>query len=190
MPWKPELRGTIPGVTGRSIPGSPTLPRIVGNHLTAVPRQETSGDFREYHRRQIRDVSGRFAGGWGFAWQGLSMIDSNLYKNDKAIKKGLEDAMKELAERMLNFARDNAPWIDYPGDPARPDRPTEHARENLQAVVVKEAEDRYSIYIGHGKNVHYGIWLEIRHAGQYAIILPTVRQFAPQIGGLVRAQSH
>lgn len=191
MPFKGDsLRQKIPGVTGRSIPGTAQMPRMVGGHLTSVPRIEgSSSRFREYHRQQIRDVQGRFAGGWGFAWQGLSMIDTNIYKNDEAIQNSLEEGMKELAERMLAWAQENAPWTDYPGDPPREGRPTESARANLQAVVVKESEDRFSIYIGHGKNVYYGVWLEVRWGGKFAIILPTVYQFGPQLGGIVKART-
>src|SRR4051812_33942655 len=89
--WKPyNKRNRIPGVSGRKrIPGSPRLPSpggFNGFHLTRVPflnADDASGEwgssiFRERHRQQVRDAAGHFAGGTGFAWQGLSKVNDNL----------------------------------------------------------------------------------------------------------------
>lgn len=174
-----QLRRKIPGVTGRKVPGNPGMPRMVGAHVTKVPRQSTSSVFREYNRQQIKDTQGRFKGGWGFAWQGLADVATNVFDYGLAVEEGMEEAMEKLKDEMVAYAQENASWTDHPGV-------NEDARKNLQGAVVKEGDSTYSIYLGHGKNVYYGIWLEVRWGGKYAIILPTIYKFAPQLGEKVK----
>ena len=40
--------------------------------------------------------------------------------------------------------------------------------------------DHFTIFLGHGANVHYGIWLEVRWGGRFAIIVPTIEHFRQQ----------
>lgn len=177
-----KLRRKIPGVTGKRVPGNPGMPRMVGHHVTNIPRQATSSMFREYSRQQIKDVNKRFKGGWGFAWQGLADVASNVYDLGVETEEQLGEAMEELKNEMVAYAQQNAIWTDHPGE-------HEDARKNIQGVVVKEGDGTYSIYLGHGKNVYYGIWLEVRWGGKYAIILPTIYKFAPTLGEKVKLQT-
>ena len=178
-----KLKRKIPGVTGKRIPGSnPGMPRMVGAHVTRIPQQVSSSIFREYNRQQIKDTRGRFKGGWGFAWQGLADVATNVYDFSVETEDQLRDAMEELKDEMVEYAKQNAQWIDHPGV-------HEDARSNIQGVVVKEGDGTWSIYLGHGKNVYYGIWLEVRWGGKYAIILPTIYKFAPTLGEKVKIQT-
>lgn len=107
-----------------------------------------------------------------------SNFQSYMDEFDNNVKRSAE----KLAEDMLAYAKENAPWQDHPGE-------HEDARANLQAAVVDDGNGSYSVYLGHGKNVYYGVWLEVRHGGQYAIILPTIYKFAPDIGNRIRTQT-
>lgn len=71
---------------------------------------------------------------------------------------------KNLAEDIKRYAQDNAPWDDRTGD----------ARAGLDTQVDHHGF-RVDIYLFH--TVDYGIWLEIRWGGIYAIIIPTLEHF-------------
>lgn len=89
---------------------------------------------------------------------------------DKAVEERLED----LASEVEAYARDNAPWEDQTGE----------ARRGLTAEYVDGGLFQHAIVLYH--TVDYGIWLEIRWNGRYAIIVPTIEHFGPEVmGGLV-----
>lgn len=175
----------IPGVSGRRIPGSARMPRLsnVGAHMTNVPHAKPysmgSDVFREFHRHQVRDARGRFAGGWGFAWQGLADIADNVVNYGIEVRGDVKAAVEALAEEMKQWAQANAPWQDQTGD----------ARRELQAGVTWTDENNFVIWLGHGADIYYGVWLEVRWGGKFAIILPTIQHFAPLIGDRVRAMT-
>lgn len=85
-----------------------------------------------------------------------------LGKLDDAGDRFLTAVMGRHAPLAEAYAKQNAPWVDQ----------TTNARNGLFA---KPEFDRpsYRIIIGHA--VPYGIWLEVRFAGRYAILEPTVR---------------
>ena len=66
-----------------------------------------------------------------------------------------------------NYMKVNAPWKDR----------TTNARNGLAARFV--GGDEPSLVLFH--QVDYGIWLEIKNDGEYAIILPTVQEFGPRV---------
>lgn len=74
-------------------------------------------------------------------------------------------AAKEVARQAQEYMQANAPWEDRTGD----------ARAGLKAEAVHHGF-RQEIYLYH--TVDYGIWLEVRWDGQYAIILPTLEHFS------------
>jgi hypothetical protein len=80
------------------------------------------------------------------------------------------------AARMEAYAKTNAPWKDRSTD----------ARNGLHATV-QAAPPVWRIILAHA--VPYGIWLEVRWAGRYAIIAPTLQHEGPQlmasIGGAI-----
>lgn len=135
--------------------------------------------FREFHRQQVRDARGRFAGGWGFAWQGLESVNDNLIAFDKTLHQNIKQAVERLADEMVEYAKANAPWNDRTGD----------ARQGLQSAVVWQDEDHFTILLGHGAEIYYGVWLEVRWGGKFAIILPTIEHFMPQIPGRIASMT-
>jgi hypothetical protein len=64
--------------------------------------------------------------------------------------------------KVESYARTNAPWTDRTGN----------ARNGLRAVPFHESPIAHGITLFH--SVPYGIWLEVRHEGRYAIINKTI----------------
>ncbi len=165
----------IPGTANKRVPGSRSakLPAFnVGRFLTRVPTQDSASDWNALHRMQVRDVQGRFAGGIGFAWQGLNAMGDNIIAAVDANMSSVNAAVQQLANEMVEYARTNHPWQNRTGA----------AEEGLQAQVVRQSPDQWTIFLGHGSDVSYGLWLEVRWGGKYAIILPTLQYFAPRLG--------
>lgn len=77
-------------------------------------------------------------------------------------------AMKFHATRATAYARSNAPWTDR----------TSNARNGLFATASRE-HPVYRITLAH--SVPYGIWLEVRWSGRYAIIRPTIDRTGPEV---------
>jgi hypothetical protein len=72
------------------------------------------------------------------------------------------------ATRAEAYARSNAPWTDR----------TSNARNGLFAKAERD-RPYYRIIVAH--SVPYGIWLEVRFSGRYAIIRPTVDHEGPEL---------
>lgn len=64
--------------------------------------------------------------------------------------------------------RANAPWEDRTGD----------ARDGL-GWSLDESLTAPTVYLFH--SVSYGVWLEVRWSGKYAIIVPTIEEFGPEL---------
>lgn len=80
----------------------------------------------------------------------------------------LEAYVEAWAEATEDYAQANAPWADDTGA----------ARAGLAADYQSDG-NRHAIILYH--TVDYGIWLEIKDSGLYAIILPTIEYIGPQI---------
>lgn len=63
----------------------------------------------------------------------------------------------------------NRPWTDRTG----------MAKAMLSARVSQPDTDTIRITLAHG--VEYGIWLELAHEKNYAIIAPTIREEGPRM---------
>ena len=72
---------------------------------------------------------------------------------------------RELESQM----KTNRPWTDRTG----------MAKARLNSQVSQPASDRFRITLAHC--VEYGLWLELAHNKNYAIIGPTIRQESPKI---------
>jgi hypothetical protein len=159
---------SIPGAP-QSVPGGPSA---FSSFLTTVETKDTSKEFAQAHIKQIRDFSGRFAGPSGIAWQGLDGIAENLLSYGDHVAKGAEQAAEELKNEIVEYMKSNHPWDNRTGD----------AEAGLKGFVIING-DRIVIWFGH--SVEYGIWLETMQNGAFAIILPTLLRYAPQLGARV-----
>lgn len=85
-----------------------------------------------------------------------------------AVNKIVSGLMIGNSPKVQSYARTHAPWRDQTGN----------ARQGLFANYSKEG-DSHVITLAH--SVPYGIWLETRWAGRYAVIVPTLQAEAPRI---------
>jgi len=80
----------------------------------------------------------------------------------------LTGTMMRYAPQAESYAKLNAPWTDQ----------TTNARNGLFATAGKTDEEHW-IVLAH--RVPYGIWLEVRFAGRFAIIIPTLEHLFPLV---------
>ena len=81
--------------------------------------------------------------------------------------------MRYFANRAESSAKSNAPWTDQTGN----------ARNGLRGMY-EGGGSQHRIVLQHG--VPYGIWLEVRFSGRYAIIQPTIQRIAPEVFAALR----
>lgn len=97
---------------------------------------------------------------------GIVWDDRSLFGNIETFPAKLEAAMFAFTEmqspKVAGYAKQNATWVDRTGN----------ARQGL-ATVTEHGDGKHSIVLFH--RMPYGIWLETRWSGRYAIILPTIR---------------
>lgn len=102
----------------------------------------------------------------GIRWSG-DLTRTSILKFDAKARAGITAAAKLTATRGVTYMRTNAPWNDQTGN----------ARNGLQAKVVVNPR-LVAVVFYH--SVPYGIWLEVRWGGTYAIIRPTVQAMGPE----------
>lgn len=78
------------------------------------------------------------------------------------------EVSNDFADELVDYARSHAPWNDRTGD----------ARLGLESAVLL-TDDSLLVELYH--TVEYGIWLEVRWGGRYAIIIPTIETLGPRI---------
>jgi hypothetical protein len=102
-------------------------------------------------------------------WRGT--LPANLERLDPFIISRINVACHAFAPRAEAHMKATAPWTDRTGA----------ARAGLFARPESDSRGG-KITLGHG--VDYGIWLEIAHSGAYAVVVPSVRELAPQFMAL------
>lgn len=103
---------------------------------------------------------------------GLFIRDSfsrGIAHAEVAFPHALEEEVLNTAIDALEYAKANAPWADRTGD----------AREGLDVDVSWEG---HTLVWEMFHTVDYGLYLETRWNARYAIIMPTLEQFAPRVG--------
>lgn len=95
-------------------------------------------------------------------------ITPNLRQMEPRLYSAIYAAMKFHGDRAEAFMRTNAPWQDQTGN----------ARNTLSAEAFAD-DERFTLVLYH--QMPYGVWLEVRWSGRYAIILPTLDRVGPEI---------
>lgn len=96
-------------------------------------------------------------------------LTPTLHTGPGYIDSTLSRTMGFYRPKVESSARLNAPWTDQ----------TTNARNGLVATYVRDDADTHSIILAH--RVPYGIFLETRFAGKFAIIMPTLNLFFPKV---------
>lgn len=86
-----------------------------------------------------------------------------------ALEADLVALVEEMLPAITAFMQREARWTDRTGD----------ARSSLFSALIHEARRTVGILVSHGSLIDYGIWLELAHAGRFAIIAPTVDEWGP-----------
>jgi hypothetical protein len=94
-------------------------------------------------------------------------LNMGLNEFDVHVAKATLAAAEYIAPQAEAHMKANAPWTDRTGA----------ARNGLHAKV-QASSTLVGIVLYH--SVPYGIYLETRWSGRYAIIVPTIQEFAPQ----------
>ena len=94
---------------------------------------------------------------------GVEALVSSTEEYERRVKRVVLGQFKRAETEATTYAKQNAPWTDRTGN----------ARSGLFAKArVLDQGNTFELVVAH--TVHYGIWLEIRFSGKYAIIQPTV----------------
>jgi len=100
-------------------------------------------------------------------WDDRELI-TGLSGFTKRMDQAIKVAIQYHATQAEAYARQNAPWADQ----------TSNARNGLFAKTNQRGRS-YRIIVGH--SVPYGVWLEVRWSGRYAIIRPTIDREGPEL---------
>lgn len=104
---------------------------------------------------------------------GVTVVENTLSPNIKALPGFLNDACKAAMMyhegNAENWMKTNAKWTDQ----------TSNARNGLAARYAGASKGVHTMVLFH--QVPYGIWLEVRWEGKYAVILPAVQEFGPRV---------
>lgn len=94
---------------------------------------------------------------------GIDTLAKSIEAHDLKVKRIIGGQFGRAKAEAVNFAKLNAPWTDQTGN----------ARSGLFADVGAENNgDQFWLILAH--SVYYGIFLESRFSGRYAIIMPTI----------------
>jgi len=94
-------------------------------------------------------------------------LGRNLSTLDDKVDGAVHAVMSYQATKAESHMKTTAPWTDRTGN----------ARSGLRTEVGWVPRKSHSIRLFH--SVPYGIFLEARWAGRYAVIIPTIQQFGP-----------
>ena len=113
-------------------------------------------------------------------------LTPKIKKLPEAFGKAVGVYMQSQAPAVQDYARRNAPWTDRTGN-ARQGlfaRYEGSGGRNTLGQFTAGGKGQHSIVLYH--TVSYGIWLEVRWSGRYAIIEPTIRSEGKRIFGGLR----
>lgn len=100
-------------------------------------------------------------------------LTPSLKKMLPAIDAGVDLAFDYVEPRAESKMRTNAPWTDR----------TSNARNGLFASHTKVPMVVHRLTLYH--TMPYGLWLEVRWSGRYAIIGPTMLEISPELAIVV-----
>lgn len=105
----------------------------------------------------------------------MSEIQRGLLEYERRVNSALMQLAEYLARIFEQEAKREAPWTDRTGN----------ARQRLHAFTRAISQDVVEVWLSHG--VEYGVYLETRFQGRYAIIWPTIEAHLAEIDRMLRA---
>lgn len=98
-------------------------------------------------------------------------LSANLRNLDPKIRRQMSAAVSAYAPRIETDMKNRAPWTDRTG--------------NARSGLFSEAHQGSEPYMLFGHSVPYGIFLETRFSGAYAVVLPALHDHAPKFMAFV-----
>jgi hypothetical protein len=99
---------------------------------------------------------------------GLGELAKNLQVHDDKLKRIIAGEILYAKDEAVTYMKQNAPWTDRTGN----------ARAGLHADARSMVNGKvFELILAH--SVYYGIYLEVRFSGKYAIIMPTANWIGP-----------
>lgn len=123
-------------------------------------------------RVQFRDVKGRYIRSPGGGVRIFDQIGPRLGIGPLVTESAVFESLELMVDDIEQWMKENAPWDDRSGD----------ARDGLRAEVIRGSvggltATEIAIMVYH--TVSYGLYLEVRWNGRYAIINPTIERWGP-----------
>ena len=100
----------------------------------------------------------------GMRWDGTKEFEQGFERYMKRVHFAIQQVATYWAVVFESYAKEKAPWTDR----------TSNARQSLHAWTEDLSQDVVRLWLSHGMD--YGLYLETKYAGQYAIIWPTIEQ--------------
>jgi hypothetical protein len=107
-------------------------------------------------------------------WTGDKQVIANMRGFGQRIEKAALAIAEYFAPILEAYAKENADWVDRTGN----------ARQALHGEAVELGRGTVAIYLIGGMD--YQKWLELRFAGRYAIILPTMEAHYAEVMKMLR----
>ncbi len=107
-------------------------------------------------------------------WSGDDVVRANMAAYGQRVQAAKLAVANYWAPVLEAYAKENAPWTDRTGN----------ARQALHSFVRELSSDTVALYLSHGMS--YGVFLELRWAGRYAVILPTLQQHYGAVAQMLR----
>lgn len=104
---------------------------------------------------------------------GIRRMKINLDNLDRTVELRIAGAIEYQATVSEFFMKTRAPWTDRTGN----------ARAGLFTATKKQGK-RFSILLSH--TAPYGIWLEVRWSGRYAVIVPALEEVVKELPARLR----
>lgn len=94
---------------------------------------------------------------------GMDQLAQSIGQHDRKVKRVIAGQFLYAKDEAVGFAKINAPWTDQTGN----------ARAGLHADVNFGPQGAFfELIMAH--SVFYGIYLEVRFSGKFAILMPTI----------------
>ena len=100
---------------------------------------------------------------------GVDSMARSIQEHDRKVKRVMGGIFLQGESTATTFAKNNAPWTDRTGN----------ARSGLFSKASFGPEENFYCELLVAHSVFYGIFLEARFSGKYAIIMPTVNYMGP-----------
>jgi hypothetical protein len=120
-------------------------------------------------------------------WSGDRQVRVAMGTYAQRVKQAEENLAQFYAAKMQTDARRDAPWTDRTGNARQALRgytnssaPEKYGASDTEYPNPNDlAKDTVALYLSHG--MKYGVALETKYSGRYAIIMQTIQSYYPEI---------